>query len=243
MSRRESGLRPLPCTHPQILEGFSPLDDCATLQDRDSGVSWKVIGRAVLERRGCSARKTSTMSTEGLFSDLEFRFESGGLVSAFGDIVRARMEPCYLDLGDGTEVVRFVGLGETWMRAPNGLVEMLYQESPVYRIRAEDFGMDFDEICLRLEWLGTEQALAFRGALAKQVIASLAADMSNRFGGTYISFETDNPGIPWFNQQPRHLEATSSLVGVAEVVRSPSIAVASADHCHGLHSHSLPLKV
>ena len=166
------------------------------------------------------SREANLINIEPLTLEQSFSLNNeSDLLRAFSDVVRSEMKPYYKDVG-GEEVVGFVGLGENWIQAPGELALMLYAEGSGYEFRAEDFGMDFDETCMRLEWIGTQEAFLYRKTLGRSLIARVARDMTSRFDSEYRVFETENLGVPYFAQQPRHMEATSSLVGVVEVTRA-----------------------
>ena len=133
------------------------------------------------------------------------------------EAVRSRMQPYGAPLEQGWEIAAFMGLGETWLDAPDNLAEIVTRACPDYEVEADALRQLFHGRYLALEQIGTPQALDHRETLGRSLIGCVASAMCQHRDGDYRSFEVENNGVHWFDPEPRHLEATRSLVGIFEI--------------------------
>lgn len=152
----------------------------------------------------------------------------GVFIAGLCGAVRSRMQPYGVPLEQGWEIAAFLGLGETWLDAPDGLAEIVIRSCPDHEEEADALRQLFHGRCLALERIGTPQALAHRRALGRSLIERVATEMCHHLEGDYRSFEVENNGVRWFDPRPRHLEATRSLVGIFKIRPKPTTGI--GDH-------------
>jgi hypothetical protein len=104
-----------------------------------------------------------------------------------------------------------------WLDAPDSLADVITRARPDYEDEADTLRQLFHGRRLALERLGTPDALRSRVTLSRSLIERVAEAMCQHLEGDYRSFEVENNCVHWFNPQPRHLEATRSLVGIFEI--------------------------
>ena len=138
-------------------------------------------------------------------------------VAGLCEAVRSRMQPYGAPLERGWEIAAFVGLGETWLDAPDSLAEIVTRECPDHEEDTDALRQLFRGHCIALEQLGTPEALNHRVTIGRSLIKRVADAMREHLEGDYRFFEVENNGVHWFDPQPRHLEATRSLVGIFEL--------------------------
>lgn len=163
----------------------------------------------------------------------------GVFIAGLCGAVRSRMQQYGVPLEQGWEIAAFLGLGETWLDAPDGLAEIVIRSCPDHEEEADALRQLFHGRCLALERLGTPQALDDRLTLGRSLIERVANAMCHHLEGDYRTFEVENRGVHWFNPMPRHLEATRGLVGIFEV--RPEQTTGIGNHGRGKLQPALPL--
>ncbi len=136
--------------------------------------------------------------------------------------IRSRMLAYGAPFEEGWEIAAFMGLGETWLDAPDCLAEIVIRTCPDYETEANRLRQLFRGRCVTLQRIGTPEALRRRETLGMALTQRVASAMSRHFESDYRSFEVENNGVHWFDPRPRLLEATRGLVGIIEIRPDPT---------------------